>query len=228
MASKDGQQTKKPLKAPAYTPEQIQGWSDEQIKIVLDRAKDKGVQEMVDLFTAEIARRPLFNAGKAKARRASGDGEPSLESKIAHQIAELAHDIAKSFDLSEAGATKLSEGFKGFKAHKALGSDGLAKTGGLKKEGKAAIDRLTSYRIKDEIVALSAILLKGAPADHLRYLVRAPKAKLPRGLPLGDVMPDLKDTDAAKAAAHFMAYEDFDEAATAYRELIAQLAPARG
>jgi hypothetical protein len=228
VSAKDGQPAKKGLKTPVYTAEQLQGWTDEQLKTVLDRARDKGAAEIAVAIEAEIANRPLFNAGKARAKRVSGDGEPSAEVQIARRIADLAHDIAKSFDLSEAAATKLSEGVKGFKAHKALGSDGLAKTGGLKKEGKAAIDRLTSYRVKNEIVSLTALLLKGAPADQLRFLVRAPKEKLPRGLPLGDVMPELKETDAAKAVAHFIAYEDFDEAAGVYRGLIAQLAPARG
>lgn len=227
MASKDGQTTKKPLNAPSYTQEQIQSWSDEQIKTVMDRAKEKGLQDMVDLFAAEAARRPLFNASKAKARRSGGDGEPSLENQIANRIAELAHDIAKTFDLSEATATRLSQGVKGFKAHKALGSDGLAKTGGLKKEGKAAIDRLTSYRVGDEIVSLTALQVKGARPESLRYLVRAPRARMPRGLPFGDVMPELKDSDLGKAAAHFMAYEEFDEAAGVYRDLISQLAPKR-
>jgi hypothetical protein len=225
---KDGQPVKKALKTPVYTAEQLQTWSDEQLKTVLDRAREKGADEIATAIETEIANRPLFNAGKSRAKRVSGDGEPSQDVQIARKIAELAHDIAKSFDLSEAAATKLSEGFKGFKAHKALGSDGLAKTGGLKKEGKATIDRLTSYRVKDEIVSLTALLLKGAPSDQLRYLVRAPKSKLPRGLPLADVMAELKDTDAAKAVAHFIAYEEFDEAASIYRDLIAQLAPARG
>jgi hypothetical protein len=229
MAAKDGKPpAPKGLKAPVYTPEQLKGWKDEQLKTVLDRAREKNVDDIVKLIEAEIADRPLFNAGRAKARRAEGTGEPSLETQIARRIADLAHDIAKSFDLSEAVATKLSEGFKGFKAHKALGSDGLAKTGGLKKEGKAQISRLTSYRIKEEIVSLEAILLKGANPDKLRYFVRAPKAKMPRGLPIADVMPELAGTDIAKAVAHFIAYEDFDEAANHYRELIAQLAPARG
>ena len=228
MAAKDGKPpAPKGLKTPVYTPEQLKGWTDEQLKTVLARAREKA-PEIAALIEAEIADRPLFNAGKARPRRADGTGDPSLETQIARKIADLAHDIARSFDLSEAAATKLSEGVKGFKAHKALGSDGLAKTGGLKKEGKAQISRLTSYRVREEIVALEAILLKGANADALRYFVRAPKAKMPRGLPLADVMPELAGTDAAKAVAHFIAYEDFDEAAKHYRELIAQLAPARG
>jgi hypothetical protein len=229
MAAKDGKPpAPKGLKTPVYTPEQLKGWTDEQLKTVLDRAREKGAAEIAALIEAEIAERPLFSAGKARARRADGSGEPSLETQIARRIADLAHDIAKSFDLSEAAATKLSEGFKGFKAHKALGSDGMAKTGGLKKEGKAQISRLTSYRVKDEIVALEAILLKGANPDALRYVVRAPKARMPRGLPIADVMPELAGSDIAKAVAHFIAYEDFDEAANHYRDLIAQLAPPRG
>lgn len=228
MAAKDGKPpAPKGLKTPVYTPEQLKGWTDEQLKTVLERAREKGVADIVAQIEAEIADRPLFNAGKAKARRADGSGEPSLETQIARRIADLTHDIAKTFDLSEATATKLSEGVKGFKAHKALGSDGLAKTGGLKKEGKAAIDRLTSYRVKDEILSLTALQLKGTAPETLRYLVRAPKTKMPRGLPLADVMPELAGTDAAKAVAHFIAYEDFDEAAKVYRDLIAQLAPAR-
>lgn len=228
--AKDGKTPPPPkgLKTPVYTAEQLKGWSDEQLKTLLPRARDKGAAEIVALIEAEIADRPLFNSGKNKARRADGSGEPSLETQIARRIADLAHDIAKSFDLSEATATKLSEGVKGFKAHKALGSDGLAKTGGLKKEGKAQISRLTSYRVREEIVALEAILLKGAPAEALRYVVRAPKAKMLRGLPLADAMPELAGTDAAKAVAHFMAFEEFEDAAKSYRELIAQLAPARG
>lgn len=230
MAVKDGKPpAPKGLKAPVYTPEQLKGWTDEQLKTVHGRAKEKGAVDIVTLIEAEIADRPLFNSGKTRARRPDGGtAEPSLETQIARRIADLAHDIAKSFDLSEAAATKLSEGVKGFKAHKAIGSDGLAKTGGLKKEGKAQISRLTSYRVREEIVALEAILLKGANVDTLRYVVRAPKARMPRGLPIVDVMPELAGSDIAKAVAHFIAYEDFDEAATQYRELIAQLAPARG
>lgn len=228
MAAKDGKPpAPKGLKAPVYTPEQLKGWTDEQLKTVLGRAKDKGAADIVSLIEAEIADRPLFNAGKSRPKRADGSGEPSLESQIARRIADLAHDIAKSYDLSEATASKLSEGFKGFKAHKALGSDGLAKTGGLKKEGKAQISRLTSYRVKEEIVALEAILLKGASPDALRYVVRAPKSRMPRGLPIADIIPELAGSDIAKAVAHFIAYEDFDEAANHYRELISQLAPAR-
>lgn len=226
--AKDGKPPAPPkgLKTPVYTPEQLKGWKDDELQRVLIRAREKA-PEIAAMIEAEIADRPLFNAGKARPRRADGTGEPSLDTQIGRRIADLAHDIAKSFDLSEAAATKLSEGVKGFKAHKALGSDGLAKTGGLKKEGKAQISRLTSYRVREEIIALEAILLKGAAPDALRYLVRAPKAKMPRGLPLADVMKELAGTDAAKAVAHFIAYEDFDEAAKHYRDLIAQLAPSR-
>jgi hypothetical protein len=195
---------------------------------VLDRARMKGAADLVTLFEAEIASRPLFNAGKARPKRADTGAEPSLEMTVARRIADFVHDLARTIDLSEDSAAKRSVGVKGFKAHKALGSDGLAKTGGLKKEGKAQISRLTSYRTGNDIVALEAILLKGAPNDALRYVVRAPKAMMPRGMPLADAMPELAGTDLAKAVAHFIVYEDFDKAATAYREFVSQLAPARG
>jgi hypothetical protein len=231
MAAKDEKTpAPKALKIIPYTPEQLRGWTDEQLKTVLVRARERGVADMVALMEAEIANRPLFNAGKARPRRADGAEGPSLETQIARRIADLAHDIAKTFDLSEGTAAKLSEGVKGFKAHKALGSDGMAKTGGLKKGGAAQIARMTSYRVKDEIVSFSAILLKGAKPEMLRFVVRAPKARLPRGVPLADAWPELAAVDDAKALAqsHFVVCEDFEEAASHYRAMIAHLAPARG
>jgi hypothetical protein len=130
--------------------------------------------------------------------------------------------MAEKYDLSEATAKAKSEGVKGFKAHKLLGSDGHAKLGGMQRDGSVAVDRYISYRRGTDIASLSVFLLKDQPIEAHEFQVIAPLSMLDGGKPVAEIRPTA--TAAQKQSADGgLSFKDLDSAAAAFDKVLAKL-----
>jgi hypothetical protein len=225
---KAGASANKPAKGPDWSAEKLAGLSDDHLRSLLENALRLRRDDIAERCETEIKKRPLFSRVKGRpARKKSADGEMSLQDTVAAKIASLGHALASEFDLSKETAKALSEGVKKFMAHATLSSSHEAKIGGLQREGKVAISRYTSYRVKDEAVSLSAFLKKDEKPDRIRFLVQGPARLMHGGKPISAYDDGILEEGKSGAAQHVLELHDFDEAAQTYRSLLAQLAPRR-
>jgi hypothetical protein len=81
-----------------------------------------------------------------------------MEANAAEMLALVAADLTKHFDLSPALATALSAGSKQFRWHSLTDKAGRAKVGGAQRQGKVIFDRYISYRIKEDVCALTVMM----------------------------------------------------------------------
>lgn len=152
----------------------------------------------------------------------------TLEKRVAVALAGVADELAKRYDLSPETARSLSVGAKNFKAHNLTAKNGEAKTGGAMQEGKLAIDRYISYRVKDDIVSLAFILFKGAPEEEGRYFLVGTDSVLAEGHRFGDALAGKADygwSAAFTARMNAVTFTELAPAAAAYEALVAKLAP---
>ena len=149
----------------------------------------------------------------------------SLEADAVEMIVKMANNLQKTYDFDPEKARGLSSDTKNFIPHKLLDAKGSAKVGGAQKAGRVAFDRYISYRLKDEVYALLAILFDSMEESHVKYQVFGPARLLENFAPLSDVRPYLLDDEVIGISAGGEEFNNFEEAANRFTWLIDQVAP---
>lgn len=203
-----------------WTDEKIAALSSPDLKNLMANAERKGVDVLAATCKAELEKR-----GANKPR--GGVGKPRTEVKefehtMSEQIAAIGKEMAEKYDLSEDTAKARSEGVKGFRAHKLLGSDSRAKLGGMQRDGSVAVERYISHRRGNEIVSLGVFLLKDQPVDSHEFHVIAPAAMLEGAKPIAEIRPSATDKQKQSADSG-AAFKDLPSAAAAFDAALAKL-----
>ncbi len=173
----------------------------------------------------------MMTKARSNAVRAQRGLRPmTLDRKVAIDLGAFAESLGKRYDLTPETAKSLSAGMKGFRSHNLTAKNGEAKTGGAMKEGKLAIDRYISYRVRDVIVSLAFILFKDEPEENGRFFLVASDEVLSEGESFTELLGGKADygwSAAFTARMNAMSFTDLATAGAQYEVLIAKLAPAR-
>ena len=142
-----------------WTPERIAALEKGELKNLLQNALERGNLEIATLCESELNRRP--STGRALKGNASDlrtKETRRMEANAAEMLVSVAADLTKRFDLSPALAKALSEGSKKFRPHSLTDKAGRAKVGGAQRQGKVIFDRYISYRIREDVCALTVMM----------------------------------------------------------------------
>jgi hypothetical protein len=148
-----------------------------------------------------------------------------LEQEVVALLKETAIKLLARYDFGKEKARALSEGFVGFVAHSFLDQRDNPKTGRAQKQGRVHFDRYVSYRLRDEVYALVAILFEGEEMTGVRYQVLGPERLLTNYLPIADIRPYLLDDEGIGTASGGEEFSTYRAAAERFEWLIEQVAP---
>jgi hypothetical protein len=95
---------------------------------------------------------------------------------VCKQLRLIGGALACKYDLSKATARLLSKGTKGFYAHKFTSDSGDPKIGGAQLTGALKLDRYISYRVRNDVFALSAVASFDDEPGAVQFQVLGPKA----------------------------------------------------
>jgi hypothetical protein len=216
-----------------WTDEKLAGLSKEQLITLLENLQTQRDAGRVTAQAAEDLTRLITGrlpAGALTPRRKRARAQVLLEGRVAEELAGLATSLESRYDLSSETAKQQSSGVKGFKAQTLTDRRGAPRAGASMKDGRMAIDRYISYRVRDAQASLAFLLFPGEPEASGRYVLLATDDLLD-GEPLSDAYAPLaraygwaeEALDRMRAAPT----TDFAEAQQRYESLIARLAPAR-
>jgi len=201
-----------------WTDDRIAALSDSDLKNLLANAERKAVDDLVARCRGELEKRNALKPRKAAKPRTE---LKEFERAVSAQLSDVGKRMAEKYDLSEETAKAKSSGVKGFRAHKLVGGDGLAKLGGLQRAGFVAVDRYISYRRANDIVSLGVLLPKDRDVSEHTFFVIAPQAMLDNGEPVDAI----RDNHGQKQSADSgLAFKDMDSAAAAFDKVLAKMA----
>ena len=215
-----------------WTAERLSTLSDNELRNLAFNAKNRDRTDLVNLCEVALLSR--------KPKRAPPPGMPEgfirvtrsvlakkIEIDTVDLLVQLSNRLISRFDLSAAKAQTLSEGTKRFIPHRLTDAKGMAKVGGAQKSGLVVFDRYISYRLKDEIYALIALLFEGDNVNDVVYQVIGPKSILTNALPISEQRPYLRQNESIGLAKYAENFRNFDEAAERFLFLMEQVAPKR-
>jgi len=213
-----------------WTQEKIAALSSAELNGLYRNASEAKRTEIVSLCEAELlARKPIkkpsFNAPEGFVPVVRTALTKKLELDAVDMIVQLANELKKAYDFDTERARSLSMDAKHFIPHRLLDAKGSAKVGGAQKQGRVAFDRYISYRLKDEVYALIAILFDSDDQKSVRYQVFGPPRLLENFAPLAEVRPYLMDDEVIGKSSGGEEFDNFKEAADRFRWLIEQVAP---
>lgn len=215
-----------------WTPEKISQLSLEEVKRLAENAKARGGEEVFAFCQAEIqARKPKPKAssslpeGFVKAARSAI--AKNLEHDAVDLLVHLAKQLATRYDLNPEKARVLSEGTKRFIPHRLTDAKGSAKVGGAQKSGLVVFDRYISYRLKDQIYALLALLREGDDVTNVQYQVVGPVEILTNARHISELRPYLPQGTSIGLTEYAEEFSNFEEAAERFSFLMEQVAPKR-
>jgi hypothetical protein len=202
-----------------WSDDRIAALSDQDLKNLLVNAERKSAAEVVAQCKAELERRDAARPRKASKPRTE---VKEFEHDISAQLAAIGKEMADKYDLSEETAKAKSAGVKGFRSHKLLDAKGLAKLGGLQRDGTVAVDRYISYRRGNDIVTLGGWLLKDAPIEDHEFHVSAPPGMIDGGSTFAEVRPGVSEKDLQETR-QIRAFKDLPSAAAAFDAALAKI-----
>lgn len=213
-----------------WTSEKISQLSLEEVKQLSENAKSKNAEVIVSLCQAEILSRktkPIssINLPEGFERVARSAIVRSLERDAVELLVQLAKKLENKYDLSAEKARYLSEGTKRFQPHRLLNSRGSAKVGGAQRLGVVCFDRYISYRLKDDLYALVALLSCDDGVSGVQYQVIGPKEVLKNSRPISELRSYLPKGATIGFTRHGEEFDNFDEASRRFILLIEQVAP---
>lgn len=202
-----------------WSKERIEALSTQEILSLQENARVKGHLDIATRCDEVLSsRKPV--------RRSSGPRSSSptkiLEAECSWKLAEFAKLLLLKYDLSAATAINNSVGTKGFMAHKLTAKDGNAKLGGDQRTGKVAIDRYISYRVRNEPVSLTALLISAESEDQLVWQVLGSQHHFKNIKSLSQLRPYLSDA-AGNLYAGGEEFTEFSEAASLFESVLAGL-----
>ena len=224
-----------------FLPPSQMNWTDEKLAAL---SQGQLITLFENLQTQRESGRVTAQAAEDLARLIAGRLPPSalaprqkrarsqvlLEGKVAEELAGLATALETRYDLSSETAKQQSGDVKGFRAQTLTDRRGAARAGRSMEDGRMAIDRYISYRVRDTQASLAFLLFPDQPEASGRYVLLATDDLLD-GEPLPDAYAPLaKDYGWSEGALDRMRAApaaDFAEAQQRYESLIAQVAAAR-
>lgn len=224
--------------APVVLPPSQMNWTDEKLATL---SKEQLLNLLDNLKTQREARRVSDEAAddlerRIKARlparaltppRKRPRSEALLEASVAQELGDLAAALGQRYDLSVETALQLSTGIKGFKPQTMTDRRGEPRTGSTVKQGRMAIDRYISYRVRDSLASLAFRLLPNQPGAAGRYIVLATDDLFEGQGSTSDVVPPAEEygwPDAMHTRMRAVVATNFAEAKQRYEELIARAA----
>ena len=134
----------------------------------------------------------------------------------------VAAELQRKYDLSPARARTLSEGTKKFIPHNLTDKSGKAKVGGAQRQGRVIFDRYISYRVRDDVCALSVIMLTEEP-DVPQYQVIGSAALIKDGKPTIELRPFLDASELSALTPVGRDFQTFDAASKYYFDIISKI-----
>ena len=204
-----------------WTPEKIASLSVPKLRALKTNAQNLSKIDIVALCEAELKRQNARGPGTR--RNGRPEGEVNLQNEADGLLVHLAHQVLAVHDLSELTARAASQGIKGYRYLALLSKNGSSKLGGHQRKGAIAIDRYISYRIGNDRIALVILLAKGRQAEDHKWFLSGPKRLLPNQQTATEVIPGLDDSTGYTHLG--VAFDNFDDAADKFREILAAFAP---
>ena len=176
----------------AWSKERIEALSTQDVLSLQENARTRGFQDVATTCDEVLAKRK-------QVRRSSGPRSASptkiLEAECAKQLSDFAIYLQTKYDLSAATANAKSVGVKGYKSHQVVAKNGQAKLGGDQRTGKVAIDRYISYRVRNEPISLTALLISADSDDQLAWQVLGSPHHFKNFKPYSLLRPYATDTE---------------------------------
>lgn len=152
----------------SWTKEKIDELTVQEIVALQENARVRGNSDVVSLCDEVLAtKRPIRKPRTSSTTK-------TLEAECSQKLSDFAKYLTAKYDLSAATASIKSEGIKGFRPHNLTSKNGQAKLGGDQRTGKVAMDRYISYRIKNDVLSLTAWLASKDEAEDFKWQVRGP------------------------------------------------------
>jgi len=215
-----------------WNSELINALSNEDLRQLLANASAKGNEEVCSLCREEMELRKPKPKRKVELPEGfvpvvRGAISRRLEKEVVELLVETAQKLLQIYDFSAETARAKSVGSTGFKAHSFLEKKGTPKVGGAQLQGRVSFDRYISYRLRDEVYALVAILLDGEDETGVKYQVLGPRRLLTNFLPIREIRPYLIDEESIGVAEGGEEFSTYRAAAERFEWLIEQVAPKR-
>jgi len=216
-----------------WTDEKLAGLSQEQLITLFENLQTQRESGRVTAQAAEDLTRLITERLPTNAlvpRRKRARSQVLLESKVAEELAGLAAALQSRFDLSAETAKQQSAGIKGFKAQALTDKQGASRAASSVKDGRMAIDRYLSYRVRDSRASLAFVLFPDEPDAAGRYVLMATDDLLDGEAPSEAYVPLAQGhgwSDDALDRLRVATAANFAEAQERYEALIAQVAAER-
>lgn len=205
-----------------WTSERIAALTKAELNQLRENAIDRGMIEVAECCMYELdKRRPVRKGVRGNASVFRTRITRVLEKDAAELLSGVADNLTKRYDLSKATAKSLSVGCKRFIPHSLTDKQGRAKVGGAQRDGTAIFDRYISYRIRDEVYALTALMLGGDESP--RYQVTGTDRLIQNGIPIQVLRPHLKENDVTFLTSCGLEFELFEEASVYFEDLFCRL-----
>jgi hypothetical protein len=202
-----------------WSKERIEALTTTEVQALRENAISKGFGDVANTCDEVLStRKPIRKSGGSR----SSSPTKILEADCAKQLSDFAAYLSSKYDLSSATATKMSDGVKGFRAHQVTAKNGQAKLGGDQRTGKVAIDRYISYRLGNEPVALTALLISQESEEGLMWQVLGSEKHFQKF----ESFTDLRSYTSNKNVGLYkcgLNFTSFNEAATLFEEIISKL-----
>lgn len=202
-----------------WSKERIELLSTAEVQSLRENALTKGFPDVAVTCDEVLStRKPIRKSGGSR----SSSPTKALEAECAKQLSDLATYLSFKYDLSSETAAKMSKEIKGFRAHQITAKNGQAKLGGDQRIGKVAIDRYISYRVGNEPVALTALLISQDSEEGLLWQVLGSQKHFQQFNSFSDLRSYASDKDGGlyKCGLNFTS---FAEAAALFEKIISGL-----
>lgn len=214
---------------PEWNIEKIRLLAPEEVIRLKANAEKLGRLDIVTDCDQIISETPTKSKSRSIRSSKKDLTKKSFANNASITMGEYAKALALEFDLSEKTARQLSAGTKRYQYHNLTDKKGLAKTGGPEKSGEYEFDRYLSFRLNNDVIAISVFLERDAPLEQTRYQIHGPKDLIRNGISFEN--SGRKGVYAPSATINDIAFSDFenlDEALRAYRELLENFLKSKG
>jgi hypothetical protein len=199
----------------------VEALSTAEVLELQRNAKKRGNQDITLICNQVLSTRALV-------RRSGGTRSASstkiLEAECGKQLSEFAIYLSSKYDLSAKSASIKSVDVKGFKSHQLTAKNGQAKLGGDQRKGKVAIDRYISYRVRNEPISLTALLISKESDEGLVWQVLGSRHHFNKSHTYSQLRPYATEKDGGLYAGG-EEFLEFSSASALFEAILVTLAP---
>lgn len=203
-----------------WSKERVEALSSSEILTLQENARKRGYLDVVATCEEVLSTRKSV-------RRSTGPRTASpikiLEAECVKQLSDFAAYLLTKYDLSTQSAIEKSAGSSGFKPHQLVAKDKKAKLGGHQRTGRVAIDRYISYRLKDEPLSLTALLISSESETNLVWQVLGAAHYFENSLKYSQLRPYAKDEEGGLYTGG-KEFTEFTPASVLFESLLAKMA----